>query len=80
MLRLFINTLTGDEKYSRCYMQKLLQQFQMQLSHKEKTFSGFFIAFLKCASNLGHFQKKNEYPNLIISGILDSERRGYLNV
>ena len=26
------------------------------------------------------FPEKNEYPNLIISEIIDAERRGYLNV
>ena len=35
---------------------------------------------LKCAWNLHHFQKKDEYPSLIISEIIDAERRGYLNV
>ena len=45
-----------------------------------KYFSGFFIAFLKCAWNLGHFQKKDEYPNLIISEIINAKSRGYLNV
>ena len=43
-------------------------------------FSKLFIAFLKCAWNLEHFQKKDEYPSLIISEIIDAERRGYLNV
>ena len=38
------------------------------------------IAFLKCAWNLEHFQKKDEYASLIISEIIDAERRGYLNV
>ena len=61
-------------------MQNLRQQFQTPLSPKQKTFSGFFIAFLKCAWNLEHFQKKDEYPSLIISEIIDAERRGYLNV
>ena len=61
-------------------MENLLQQFQTPLSQKQKTFSGFFIVFLKCAWNLDHFQKKDEYPNLIISEIIDAERRGYLNV
>ena len=61
-------------------MQNLLQQFQTPLSQKQKTFSWFFIVFLKCAWNLDHFQKKDEYPNLIISEIIDAERRGYLNV
>ena len=47
---------------------------------KIKDFSQFFIAFLKCAWNLEHFQKKDEYPSLIISKIIDAERRDYLNV
>ena len=61
-------------------MQNLPQQFQTPLSQKQKTFSGFFIAFLKYAWNLKHFQKKDEYPSLIISEIIDAKRRGYLNV
>ena len=52
----------------------------MPLSQKQKTFSAFFIAFLKCAWNLEHFQIKDEYSSLIISEIIDAERRGYLNV
>ena len=61
-------------------MQNLPQQFQTPLSHKQKTFSGFFSKSLKCAWNLEHFQKKDEYPSLIISEIIDAEIRGYLNV
>ena len=61
-------------------MQNLRQQFQTPLSRKQKTFSGFSIKFLQCAWNLEHFQKKDEYPSLIISEIIDAERRGYLNV
>ena len=61
-------------------MKSLRQQFQTPLSPKQKTFSGFFIAFLKCAWNLEHFQEKDEYPSLIISEIIDAERRGYLHV
>ena len=52
----------------------------MPLSQKQETFSGFFIAFLKCAWNLEHFQKKDEYPSLIIPEIIYAEIRGYLNV
>ena len=80
IIRLFVNALTADDKYSGSYMQNLLQQFQTPLSQKQKTFSGFFIVFLKCAWNLEYFRKKYEYPNLIISEIIDAERRGYLNV
>ena len=47
---------------------------------KQKTLSLFFIAFMKYALNLEHFQKKDEYSSLIISEIIDAERRGYLNV
>ena len=61
-------------------MQNLPQQFQKPLSRKQKTFSGFFIAFLKYAWNLENFQKKDEYPSLIISKIIDGERRDYFNV
>ena len=80
ILRLFVNALTADDKYSGSNMQNLPQQFQMQLSQKQKTFSGFFIPFLKFAWNLEHFQEKDEYVSLIISEIIDAERRGYLNV
>ena len=61
-------------------MQNLPQQFQTPASQKQKNFSGFFIEFLKCAWNLEHFQKKDEFSSLIISEIIDAERRGYLNV
>ena len=80
ILRPFFNALTADDKYSASNMRNLPEQFQTPLSPKEKTFSEFFIAFLKCALNLEHFRKKDEYPSLIISEIIDAERRGYLNV
>ena len=61
-------------------MQNFPQQFQTPLSKKQKIFSGFFIAFMKCAWNLEHFQKKDEYSSLIVLEIIDTEWRGYLNV
>ena len=80
ILRLFINALTADDKYSGSNMQNLPQQFQTPASQKQKIFSGFFIAFLKCAWNLEHLKKEDEYPSLIISEIIDAKRRGYWNV
>ena len=80
ILRLFVNALTVDDKYSGGNMQNLPQQFQTPLSQKQKTLSGFFIAFMKCAWNLEDFQEKDEYSSLIISEIIDAERRGYINV
>ena len=79
ILRPFVNGLTADDKYSSTNMKNLPQQFQTPLSHKQKIFSKFFIALLKCAWKLEHFQKKDEYPGLIISEIFDAERRCYLN-
>ena len=35
---------------------------------------------MKCAWYLEHFEKKYEYPSLIISEIMDCEIGGYLNV
>ena len=69
ILSLFVNTLTADNKYSRCYFHNLTQ-IQMPLSLKQKTFSGFFIAGVKRAWNLEHFQYKAEYISLIISEII----------
>ena len=80
ILSLFVKTLTADDKYSGRKMQNLFQQFQTPSSPKQKTFSEFFIAFLKCAWNLEHLQKEDEYPSLIISEIIDAERRGSLHV
>ena len=39
----------------------------------------FFIAFLKCAWNLEHSEKKEEYRSLIITEIIASERDVYLS-
>ena len=80
ILRPFVNGLTADDKYSSTNMKNLPQQFQTPLSHKQKIFSEFFIALLKCAWKLEHFQKKDDYPGLTISEIIEAERRGYLNV
>ena len=72
--------MISDDKYSRRNMQNFPQNFQTPLSQKEKTFSQFCIAFPKCAWNVEHFQKKDEYRSLITSEIIESERGGYLNV
>ena len=80
IFRLFLNTLTPDDKYSRRYMQIFWQQLQATLSQKGKTLCGFFIAFLKCAWNLEHSEKEEEYPSLITIEIIASERDVYLRV
>ena len=72
--------MTSDDRYIRCNIQNFPQKVQTPISQKQKIFSEFFIAYLKCASNLEHFEKKDEHPSLVISEIIDSERGGYLNV
>ena len=79
ILGLFVNTLTAEYTYSGRNMQTLTQQVKTPLSLKQKTFSGFFIAFLKSIWNGEDFQKKGESSRLSISEIIDSKRGGYLS-
>ena len=58
IFRLFVKTLTPDEKYSPRNVQVFWQQLQTFLSKEEKTFRGFLIAFPKCAWNIEHSEKK----------------------
>ena len=60
-------------------MLNFTQQHEAPLPEKQKTFSGLFLVFLKCALNLENLAKKDEYPNLVISRIIDSERGCSLN-
>ena len=60
-------------------MLNFTQQLEAPLSQKQKTFCGLFLAFPKCALNLEHSEKKDEYPSRVISRIIDSEGGGYLN-
>ena len=80
ILRLFFNTLTSDDKYSHCNMMIFWQQLQTPLSQKGKTFWQLLFPFLKFPWNLEHYQKKEEYPGLIIFEIIASERQIYLSV
>ena len=65
--------------YSGRNMQTFTQQVQMQLYLKQKSFSPFFISFLKSTWNGEHFQKKGESSTLSISEIIDSKWGGYLS-
>ena len=76
ILRLFVNTLTADDKYSLVNTDNLTQSIQTLLSQKQKTFSQFFSSFLKSTLNFEHFPKKDDPPNRCISEITVSEK-GY---
>ena len=79
LLGLFVNSFTAEYMYSGRNMQTFTQQVQTPLSLKQKTFSWFFIAFLKSTWNGEHFQKKGESSSLSISEIIDARRGGYLS-
>ena len=79
ILGLFVNTLTAEYTYSGRNMQTLTQQVQTPLSLKQKTFSRFFIDFVKFTWNGEHFQKKGDSSSLSISEIINSKRGGYLS-
>ena len=76
---MFVNTFTAEYTYSGRNMQTLTQQVQTPLSLKQKSFSCFFVVFLKSTWNGEHFQKKGESSSLSISEIIDSKRGGYLS-
>ena len=61
ILRLFVNTLTADDKPYRLNRDNLTQSIQMQLSQKQKTFSQFFFffPFLKPIFIFKHLPKRD---------------------
>ena len=57
-LRIFVNTLTVDDKHHLLKRDNLVEPIQIQLSKKQKNFSEFFLAFLKSLLNFKHLSKK----------------------
>ena len=57
ILGLFVNPLTSNDKYSLLNTGNLLQQFQMQLSQKQKKLPNFFLHFLNFVSIFNIFEK-----------------------
>ena len=79
ILTLLVNRLTTDDKYSCWNMLNFTPQIEAPLSQQQKTFAGFFVAFLKCALKVEHFEKKKDgCLSLVISKIVDSARGAYL--
>ena len=54
-------------------------KFKRHYLKNKRLFVDFFLHFWMCMQ-LEHFEKKDEYPTLIISEIMDCQRGGYLNV
>ena len=74
ILRLFVNTLTDDGKYSLLYRDNLMQQIQILLSQKPKTFSKLSSEILKPTLNFEHFQKKDDPHSRCSSQITVSQK------
>ena len=72
IFRLFVNTLTPDEKYSRRYMQTFWEQVQTPLSQKERDFLKIFYWISEICMKFRKFRKKrgvswrNYYRNYCI--------------
>ena len=67
ILRLFVNTLTDDAKYSLLYRDNLMQPIQTLLSQKQKTLSQFPSAFSKSSLNFEHSRKIDDPHSRCIS-------------
>ena len=74
ILRLFINTLTADDKYSLLNRDNLTQPIQIILCQKQTTFFHFFSSSLKCAIHFEHFQKQDDPHSRYISEITASKK------
>ena len=79
-LRLFLNTLTANDRYPLLDRDKLRQPIQMQLSQKLSTFSQFVSAFLKGRLNFEHFQSKDDPHSWCILKTEEFEICGEINV
>ena len=80
IFRLFVNSLSPDIRYSRRNMQIFWEQLQTLLSQETEAFCQFLIAFLKCAWNFEHSEKKEENPCVLFTEIIASEKDFYLSV
>ena len=72
MLGLFLYIFAANENYILLKRDNLTVPIQMKLSQKHKTFSQFFITFLKSRWNFEHFEKKDGPHTFCISEITDS--------
>ena len=57
ILRLFVNTVTANNKYSRCYVNNFAQKVQTPLPQKEKAFPDFLLHFWN-VHEIWKFEKK----------------------
>ena len=80
ILRLFVNTLTVDDKHYLLTRDNLTQAIQIQLSEKQNTFCEFFFESLKSILNFKHLSKKEDPHSWCISENTSSKKYGAINV
>ena len=76
ILRLFVKTLAVDEKHYLITRNNFTEIIRVKLSQKQKTFSEFFLAFLKAIKNFQDFPKKDGPHFLCISENTGSKKYG----
>ena len=76
ILRLFVNTLTTNDKYYLLNRHNFTQPIQILLAQKQKNFSRLFSRLPKSALNFEHFQAKDDPHRGCISEIKDSQKCG----
>ena len=54
--------------------------FQCNYLRNKRLSPDFLLHFWNVHEIWSIFKKKDEYPSLIISGIIEAQKRGYLNV
>ena len=74
ILRLLVNTLTADDKYSLLNRGNLTEPIHILLFEKQKTFPQFLSTLSKYTLHFGHFQKKDDPHSQCISEITVSEK------
>ena len=75
ILRLFVNTLTDDDKHYRHCKGNFAQSIQIPISKMQNIFSTFLVTLLKLKPNFEHFGIKDESRSLSISNVLESNFR-----
>ena len=76
ILKLFVNTLTFDEKHYLLNRHNLTETIQTQLSQKQKYFCRSFFQFLKSIGNFKDLAKKDDPHSLCVSGNTGPEKYG----
>ena len=68
IIRLFVNTLTVDDKHYLLKSDNLTETIQRQLYRRQKSFAEFFFPFQKSILSFKHSPKKDDPHSWCISG------------